>query len=690
MISVVYTLNLLLLLSCWLDQRSPKPDQRVALVLLRIILFIPLLALVAGLGHFSTDNDWIPTLFLSENTLSLFMLLLAFRLQLIFTPDTALAQPGRWGIRILAALVMATGLRWWWQTPVFEKNAGMLAIPHYGQLYFSALFTLLAVLTLAWRLETFWRMLSSRDRRQYAYLVLGFFLVIGSLVWTASYRLTYLRLSSEHLFLLALLLITAWLLILYAVTRHRLLNRRIFISRKVVYSALVPTVFAFYLIALGLTSLLIRTLGWTLPFVLQWLLIILGLMAIIVIGLFQKVRGKIKYFISTHFYLNKYEYRDEWLAFSKLLQGAVSEKMVVEALEQILLESLYTHTIRIWLGDREHGFYLFGPEKSPSGQMDRDIPADDPLIHYLAKNPCLYVEVPNEAPATQTLVAQKKSFFKIHGIVLMTALITSDQYLGIIGLGPEYTGGHYGHDDFDLLAALGSQAASALLAARNAETLAHLREKSAWQTLSAFVMHDIKNAATMLGLVQQNAPRHIHDPEFQQDMLASIDDALKRMNKVQARLKTLRGEITPVLELVALSRFLEDCRNRFSKKIPGLVLNVTCPSFLQLQTDREFLYQIMENLLLNTWEAGGAGHATLMVEAASESQIRLDLADSGPGIAPEMLPDRLFEPFATSKPKGSGIGLWQVKMLVEILGGSICARNRPEGGACFSITLPFS
>jgi putative PEP-CTERM system histidine kinase len=690
--SVAYVIHLILLLSCWFDQRSQKADQRVALILLRTIVSIPLLAATLGLNYFLGHERWVPLLFFSENILSLFMLLLAFRLRTLVTPDASWVQTIRWTIRIAAAAVVAMGLGWWWRAPAFETSAAMLTIPHYGPLYFSALFTLLAGLILAWRLELFWRMLGSRAHWQYKYLVLGFFLVIGSLVWSTSYRLTYLHLVGEHLLLLALLLITAWFLIVYAVARHRLLNRRLFVSRKVVYSALVPSIFAGYLIALGLTSLLLRTLGWTLPFVAQWLLIILGLLGITVVALFKRVRGKVKYFISTHFYLSKYEYRDEWLAFSKLLQGAVSEKEVVNALQHILQECLYTQTIRIWLGDREHGFQLFGIENSQDRKSNQEIAPGDPLIAYLQNNPYLYADEPHEGPSAQEILDQKRPFFQANAVVLMAALIASDQYLGLIGLGPEYTGGQYGRDDFDLLAALGTQAASALLAARNAETLAHLREQSAWQTLSAFVLHDIKNAATMLGLVQQNAPRHIHDPAFQQDMLASIEDALKRMNKVQIRLKTLKGELVPVLSPLDLGLFLKETIWKLSKKLPQLRVAFACPDRMTIQTDPDFLTQIIENLLLNALEArGNGGDVTvkIAVTQVSPQEIEITLSDNGPGIPPMLLLDRLFEPFATTKEKGSGIGLWQVKCLVESLGGAITAGNIDvEGGACFRLRLP--
>ncbi|MBW2740132.1 MAG: ATP-binding protein, partial [Deltaproteobacteria bacterium] len=64
--------------------------------------------------------------------------------------------------------------------------------------------------------------------------------------------------------------------------------------------------------------------------------------------------------------------------------------------------------------------------------------------------------------------------------------------------------------------------------------------------------------------------------------------------------------------------------------------------------------------------------------------------DNGPGIAEELLPDVLFEPFKTSKDGGSGIGLWQVKRMAASLGGSVSAENRLEGGARFVIRLPLA
>jgi putative PEP-CTERM system histidine kinase len=275
--------------------------------------------------------------------------------------------------------------------------------------------------------------------------------------------------------------------------------------------------------------------------------------------------------------------------------------------------------------------------------------------------------------------------------VLLFPLGLGGRLLGLIGLGPEFTGGEYGHDDFDLLTALGSQAASALLAARMAEELAHVREQQAWNRLSAFVLHDIKNAATMLSLLRENAPDHIHEPEFQQDMLEVVDDALRRMGRVEERLQTLKNEVMPERRELELGDFLKKCCRRLQTQLPAMEMKVEVQDGLWLESDPELLFSIFENLMLNAFEAGGEGTSARIRawKAEEDGQVVVEVIDNGPGIPAELLPEALFEPFKTSKAGGSGIGLWQVRRMLESLGGSITAENMEAGGgARFVVRLP--
>ena len=155
-----------------------------------------------------------------------------------------------------------------------------------------------------------------------------------------------------------------------------------------------------------------RAFGWSLPFIFQWLLIVTGLLFVIVLFFSLKVRSTVKYFISTHFYVNKYEYRDEWLAFSSLLQGTLTEREVVDALHRILSESLYTRQIMIWLGDMQEGFRLIDGDKEQERATDGVITADDPLVLYLQNEPYFYLEMPGNEKARQRVFSEKKEFFR--------------------------------------------------------------------------------------------------------------------------------------------------------------------------------------------------------------------------------------------------------------------------------------
>ncbi len=208
--------------------------------------------------------------------------------------------------------------------------------------------------------------------------------------------------------------------------------------------------------------------------------------------------------------------------------------------------------------------------------------------------------------------------------------------------------------------------------------------------MSSFVLHDLKNAANILSLVQENARTHINNPDFQKDMFECIDDALKRMGKVQSRLNLLKGKIVPHWQSLDLGNFLSlTVGKRFARTLSGLQLkSVLPPTACVIKTDPEMLFPVLENIILNALEAGGDNTAVVMEVTMDKEWVNISIKDDGPGIDEQLLPDKLFDPFKTSKPKGSGIGLWQAKQMVTFLEGELSAKNIKSSGACFTMRLP--
>ena len=683
-----YCLNGLLLLSSLAIFRMKSGERQFSLSLVRALAALPLLSFEYGYFAYHFNLPMACVVLFSEVLFSLCWFFMAYRLR----RATLIESPGSFLVSLsepLLGVLLAGGVVYLIiHQHCYEMLGEILIFPYYGIIYFTYIFMLLIVLFMAWNLEVFWRSLPKTQRWEYKFLVAGSYIICSAYVWATSYRITYLHLAAEHFLLQALLLFLGWSFMLYAVAKHRLLNRKIFVSRKVVYSFIAPFFFASYLFTIGIISLAIRSFGWPFPFVARWFFISLGIVAVLLFGLSGKIRRRLYFFISTHFYVNKYEYRDEWLAFSRSLQGTFTEKEIIDALAGVLSESLYTSEIMIWIGDESRGYMPVYPSNAAGKTSNAaSISSDDPLVRFIKEHGYLYLEERHSNKDVSELVAIKEGFLQNLGIQLLSPLFIREQILGLIGLGREFTGGRYGQDDFDLLTAMGTQAASALLAVRMAEELARYREKRALDTMSAFVLHDVKNASIMLSLVRDNAPEHINNPEFQKDMLDAIDNALKRMAKVQDRLKTLKGEKTPLWQEINLCEFLRNFCRKMEKKLQPLKINFEHTGELVLQTDLDFLSQVLENLFLNALEAG-SNQIRVKATHGNERYAVIDVIDNGPGISEELLPEKIFEPFKTNKPSGSGIGLWQVKRLVLGLKGGIMAENLQGKGAHFVVKLP--
>jgi nitrogen fixation/metabolism regulation signal transduction histidine kinase len=113
----------------------------------------------------------------------------------------------------------------------------------------------------------------------------------------------------------------------------------------------------------------------------------------------------------------------------------------------------------------------------------------------------------------------------------------------------------------------------------------------------------------------------------------------------------------------------------------------------RVRVDAVRLRQALHNLIKNALEAIGEAHkpqlqvATRVLPGDGEAWVELSVADNGPGL-PSDFGERWFEPYTSSKARGTGIGLAVVKKIAEEHGGSVRAENRAQGGAQFILRLP--
>ncbi len=206
------------------------------------------------------------------------------------------------------------------------------------------------------------------------------------------------------------------------------------------------------------------------------------------------------------------------------------------------------------------------------------------------------------------------------------------------------------------------------------------------------IIHDLKNPLNIIGLTTEMFARADATDATRATAQARINRQLDRINDlITDMLQFTQGGQAIALKPVNYARFIEQLVGELRPEFEYRSVALHCanpPPAVTLQVDAKRLRRVFYNLAHNAAEAMPTeGELTLRFTLTNEELIT-ELADTGPGIAPEIA-DRLFEPFAThGKAHGSGLGLSICKKIVEDHGGRITARNQPDGGAVFAFSLP--
>jgi signal transduction histidine kinase len=211
----------------------------------------------------------------------------------------------------------------------------------------------------------------------------------------------------------------------------------------------------------------------------------------------------------------------------------------------------------------------------------------------------------------------------------------------------------------------------------------------AFQTMSTFFVHDLKNAASSLSLTLQNLPLHFDDPDFRQEALKGLANTAARINLQISRLGALRRKLDLKPVESDLNQLVTETLANL-KAAPGVEVVKDLHPVPKVVVDREQLQNVVTNLLLNAQEAI-AGRGRIHVKTGQrEGRAILSVTDDGCGMSPNFLRDSLFRPFQTTKQRGLGIGMFQSKIIVEAHRGSIEVESEPGKGTKFGVTLPLA
>jgi putative PEP-CTERM system histidine kinase len=237
----------------------------------------------------------------------------------------------------------------------------------------------------------------------------------------------------------------------------------------------------------------------------------------------------------------------------------------------------------------------------------------------------------------------------------------------------------------DLLKTASRQAASYLGQIHATDALLEARKFDAFNRMSAFVVHDLKNLVAQLSLMLKNSERHAGNPEFQRDMLTTVEHVVGRMNRLMLQ---LRAGTTPVenARLTDLGSIVQ--RICAAKSGHGLRIDVELAPGICAIGHEDRLDHVIGHLIQNALDATTERGSVSVRLGRNGAFAVLEVMDTGVGMSPEFVRERLFKPFETSKAEGMGIGVYESSQYVAGLGGQILIDSTPGAGTRVRVLLP--
>lgn len=479
-------------------------------------------------------------------------------------------------------------------------------------------------------------------------------------------------------------------LIAIAARRNPQWSLDVFVSRQIVFYTTTVLVIGSYLTVMALGGFYVREIGGAWGNVGQIVFFAGAVVVLASLVTSAALRRHARVFISKHFYRNKYDYRIEWLRFISTLSSTDEEdvgRTAVRAMAQIFgspggLLFLREETGKKFLP------YAAWPMNIHTLTLPASMSAEDDLPFFLARKQ--WIIDTNEFRRTPDFygnLAMPQWVLDNPQLRIVSPMLQLDRLVGFVVLYDPPPPFELTYEDRDLLKTLGRHVATHIAQQDADRRLAESRQFEAYNRLTAFMMHDLKNSVAQLKLIVTNSQRHKHNPEFIDDAIGTIANASDRMTKL---IEQLRGATSADRHVAAdLRELAAQAVARCAYRAPVPVLQPG-PSVM-VMANAERLSVVIEHIVRNAQDATSeAGRVSVSV-GQNGHEAQLVVADTGAGMDAGFLRNRLFRPFDSTKgAKGMGIGAYQVREYIRLLGGDVEVQSSPGQGTLFAVSLPLS
>ena len=485
-------------------------------------------------------------------------------------------------------------------------------------------------------------------------------------------------------------------LVAMATARNASWTINLYISRDMVFHSTAMLGAGLYLIVVAGAGYWVHFFGGEWGATLKVIFVFGALLALGALMLSGSLRSRLRVFINKNLFSHRYDYRREWLQFTRQLgtsqPGETLNQQVIRSLAG-LVESgggaiwLEQNNSRVSDG-KASGFYTeLATLNLPS--VNEAEPATSEFISFFTRTGWVVeLDELRTSPDKYHGLTLPAWLASLKGAWLVIPLMNVADLVGFVILARPRTPVDINWEVLDLLKTASRQAASYLVLFRAKEALVETEQFDAFNRMSAFVVHDLKNLIAQLALLLKNAERHRDNPEFQADMLDTIAHVVKRMNHLMLQ---LRSGTTPIekprsVELTALVQTIARAKAAHDRSI-----NFEGPESVRALAHEERVERVIGHIVQNAIEASNPNSGVVSIRVFSvENRAVLEIRDEGCGMSEDFIRTQLFHPFQTTKRQGMGIGMYESFEYVNSIGGNISVESKLGVGTRFSVFLPLA
>ena len=509
--------------------------------------------------------------------------------------------------------------------------------------------------------------------------------IFGYDLYVYSDALMFARLDADALEARGAIHALAVPLLFVASRRHRAWLRKLQVSRSAAFYSAALLLAGGYLMFMAVVGYYVRFFGGSWGRALQFAVVFGALVVGVGLVLSATLRARLRVFLNKNFFSYRYDYRQEWLRFTEMLSSSGSPQEVGVLVVRGLANLIECPAGALWTRGLDGQAFVQSAQWNVPRCTDLE-PVDTSFCRFMRERDWIIdlAEYRDSPRRYESLILPRWLLSDPHAW-LVVPLVVGDDMTGFALLNKPLTPIELNWEVRDLLKTASRQAAGFLARMHATEALLEARKFDAFNRMSAFVVHDLKNIVTQLSLMLKNAERHRDNPEFQQDMLLTVESSLEKMRQMMVQLREGQKPtgLTSGVDLEKLLRALVA-----SARLRGRTVELEVAHPVSTRGHEERVSRVLGHVVQNALDATPAEGRVWVTLSQSAGRAMVQVGDTGVGMTREFIQTRLFKPFSTTKQAGMGIGSYESFHYIKELGGQIEVDSEVGRGTTVTVLLP--